>query len=102
MIVNKPKKKKKLSRYTVLLMIMVCIFTIITAKLVYLQIYKHADYQEKANTTSTKFVSEKAPRGKILDSQGNVFATNVQTYALTYTTTTESSKAFYSTMDSVM
>lgn len=101
MIVNKPKKKKKTSRYSIMLMIMTGIFTLLTCKLMYIQIYKHDDYREEANSTSTKFVSQKAPRGEILDSRGNILATNIQTYALTYTTTAESNKAFYSTMDTI-
>ena len=101
MIVNKPKKKKSISRYSIMLYIMGGIFTVITLKLLYIQIYKHDDYKEKANSTSTKFVSEKAPRGEILDRTGNILATNKQTYALTYTTTAEANKAFYSTMDSI-
>ena len=102
MIVNKPKKKKKqLSRYSIMLIIMTIVFTIITLKLVYIQIYKHDDYEEQANNTSTRFVSKKAPRGEILDQKGNILATNIQTYALTYTKTTEADKAFYSTMDSI-
>ena len=79
MIVNKPKKKKKISRYSILLGIMVAVFTIISLKLIYIQIYKHDDYEQKANNTATKFVSEKAPRGEILDQNGNVLATNEQT-----------------------
>lgn len=101
MIVNRPKKKKVLSRYTVVLIIMAFIFSIISAKLVYIQLYKHDDYKDQANTTSTKFVSEKAARGKILDENGNVLATNKQTYALTYTKTSKAEKAFYKTMDSL-
>ena len=72
MIVNRPEKKKELSRFWILIIIMTIIFTIITAKLVYLQIYKSDDYKDKANVTSTKFVSEKAPRGKIFDQNGNI------------------------------
>ena len=101
MIVNRPKKKKKSSRYKMFFIIMGVIFGIITLKLVYLQIYKHDDYQEKADTTATKFVSEKAPRGKIYDQKGNILATNKQTYVMTYTTTDEANKTFYSTMDLV-
>lgn len=101
MIVNKPVKKKKTSRYTVFLIVMGIIFTAIIIKLLYLQVYKHEDYKEMADTTSTKFVSEKAPRGKIYDQNGNVFATNKQTYSLTFTSTEESNKEFYNTMDLV-
>ena len=101
MIVNKPQKKKKSSRYTVLYIIMLIIMGTILAKLLYLQVYKHEDYAEKADVSSTRFISEKAPRGKIYDSEGNVLATNKQTYVLTYMQTTESTKAFYSTMKKV-
>ena len=92
MIVTKPKKKKKLSRYTVIIFLMSVIFTIISIKLIYIQFIKHEDYKEQANNTSTKFVSEKAARGKILDRNGNILATNTHTYALTYTKTEESDK----------
>lgn len=102
MIVTKPKKKKKLSRYTVILLLMTAIFTIISIKLIYIQFVKHEDYKEQANNTSTKFVSEKAARGEILDQNGNVLATNTQTYALSYTKTEEADKVFYSTMDTII
>lgn len=101
MIVQRPKKKKKLSRYTILNIIMLVIFGGIISKLLYLQVYKHEDYKERADVGSTRFVAENAPRGKIYDSDGNILATNTQTYTLTYTKTTESEKEFYSTMDKV-
>ncbi|MBD7910654.1 MULTISPECIES: penicillin-binding transpeptidase domain-containing protein [Clostridium] len=99
MIVSRPKKKKKLSRYNVFLVLMGFIFTVIISKLAYIQVYKHADYKEEADTTSTKFISEKAPRGVIYDEKGNVLATNVQTYAMTYTKTDEADKSFFKTVD---
>jgi len=100
MIVNKPtnKKKKKISRYTVLCIIMGLIFGAITLRLVYIQVFNYQEYKEKSNVTSTRFVSEKAPRGKIYDSKGEVLATNIQTYTLTYTKTDEADKHFYTTM----
>ncbi|MDD6794580.1 MAG: penicillin-binding transpeptidase domain-containing protein [Clostridiaceae bacterium] len=102
MIVNKPKKKKKSSRYTTFFTIMIIIFTIITGKLVYLQVLKYDDYVERANNTSTKFVSEKAPRGIIYDAKGNVLATNKQTYAVKYTSTTEADASLFSTIDKII
>ena len=103
MIVDKPKKKKKkMSRYTVFTIIMGIVFTMITSKLLYLQIYKHEDYKDKANTTSIRFVSENAPRGKIYDKNGNVLATNTQTYTVTYTSTDDANKEFYSTLNQVL
>jgi penicillin-binding protein 2 len=101
MIVNKPKKKKKISRYTVLNAIMILLFTTIMFKLLYIQVYKHEDYKEKADISSTRFISEKAPRGKIYDSEGNVLATNIQTYTLTYTKPSDEKENFYETMDKV-
>ncbi|MGL5352125.1 MAG: penicillin-binding transpeptidase domain-containing protein [Clostridium sp.] len=101
MIVQRPDKKKKMSRYTVLNIIMLTIFGVIVIKLLYLQVYKHEDYRERADVSSTRFVAENAPRGKIYDSKGNVLASNTQTYTLTYTKTEEAQKEFYSTMDKV-
>lgn len=81
---------------------MALIFSVIITKLVYLQIYKHDDYTDKANTTATRFMSESAPRGVIYDQNGNLLATNTQTYALTYTTPENTDKTFYQTVDSVL
>ena len=101
MIVNKPKKKKENSRYSILYIIMFIIMGTIVTKLLYLQVYKYDDYKEKADVNSTKFISEEAPRGNIYDSEGNILATNKQTYTLTYMETVESVNAFYKTMDKV-
>ena len=100
MILNKPikKKKKKTSRYTVLCIIMGIIFGIIILRLSYIQVFNYEEYKEKADITSTKFIAEKAPRGKIFDQKGNVLATNKQTYTITYTKTDNSDKQFYTTM----
>lgn len=98
MIVNKPTKKKKISRYAVFGIIMFIIFGAITTKLIYLQVLNYDNYKERANANSTRFVSEKAPRGKIYDQNGNILATNIQTYALRYTKTSDADKVFYSTM----
>lgn len=100
MIVSKPlkKKKRKTSRYTVLCIIMGVIFTAIILKLLYIQVFNYQEYKEKADVTSTRFVADKAPRGKIYDDKGNILATNIQTYTITYTKTEEADKQFYSTM----
>ncbi|MBE6053929.1 MAG: penicillin-binding protein [Clostridium sartagoforme] len=101
MIVSKPKRKKKISRYTVLNIIMIILFTVFIFKLVYLQVYKHEDYKERADISSTRLISEDAPRGKIYDSEGNVLATNIQTYNLTYTKPSGENENFYETMNNV-
>ncbi len=100
MIVNKPtiKKKKKISRYTVLSIVMCIIFSIISFRLLYLQVFSYEEYKERADVTSTRFVADKAPRGKIYDQKGTVLATNKQTYTITYTKTDDADKQLYSTM----
>ena len=98
MIVNKPTKKRKSSKYTTFYIIMFIIFGVIISKLLYLQVYKHEDYKERADNSSTRFISEKAPRGEIYDSEGNILATNNNNYVLTYMQTAEADKAFYSSM----
>ena len=47
MIVNKPKKNKENSRYSVLYIIMFIMMGTIVAKLLYLQVYKYDDYKEE-------------------------------------------------------
>ncbi|MCI9303308.1 MAG: penicillin-binding protein [Clostridium sp.] len=101
MIDNKPKKDKENSRYSVLYIIMFIMMGTIIVKLLYLQVYKYDDYKERADVSSTKFISEEAPRGNIYDSEGNVIATNKQTYTLTYMETEDSTKEFYKTMDKI-
>ena len=101
MIGNKPNNSRKGSQYTVFYVIMAIIFSVIIGKLLYLQVYKHQDYKEKADTGSTRFISQKAPRGIIYDSDGNVLATNKQNYVLTYMQTDEADKAFYSSMNKI-
>ena len=101
MIVEKPKKRKKNYRFAFLYFIMFIIMGAILVKLLYLQVYKYNDYKEKADVGSTRLMSEKAPRGNIYDIEGNVLATNSQTYTLTYMQTNESTEAFYQTMDKV-
>ena len=98
MIVKKPEKKKRISRYTILNIILGTVLAIIILRLLYLQVFCYEEYKEKANTTSTRFMSETAPRGEIYDSNGVTLATNERTYSLTYTETDEVKKNFYSAM----
>ena len=87
------KKKKKFSRYNVLFIIMLVIFTSISAKLYYLQVYKGQYYKDEAQTlNSAKLVTVAAPRGLITDKNGIKLATEVLGYNLTYTSTTNTGK----------
>lgn len=95
------QKKKKISRYSLLMAVMFTISIVIAIRLVYLQVYKNSEYEDKANVASRQFVEEKAPRGKIYDSKGNVLATSTETYNVTFSSTEKSKTDFYSTMNSV-
>ncbi|WP_238882115.1 penicillin-binding transpeptidase domain-containing protein [Clostridium sp. YIM B02551] len=93
------KKNKFFNRYTALISIMFIIFGVILGKLIYLQVYKYADYKDMSNNRSRRFVAENAPRGIIYDENGNILATNVQSYTITFTSTDESNASFYDTMN---
>jgi penicillin-binding protein 2 len=95
------KKKKEFNRYIAVLLIMMFVFAAIVSRLVFLQIVKAEEYTEKANTKAITEIQENAPRGKILDSNGDAFATNVQSYNLTFAETEDSNKYFFDTMDSI-
>ncbi|MGG5462782.1 penicillin-binding transpeptidase domain-containing protein [Clostridium sp. B9] len=93
--------KASVDRYKILIGIMIAIFIGIIIRLVYLQVFNYEEYKGRADTRSMRFLSEQAPRGKIYDSNGDVLATNRQTYTLTFTETDESNKNFYTTIDEV-
>lgn len=90
-----------IDRYKILIGIMITVFVAIVIRLVYLQVFNYTEYKERADTRSMRFLSEQAPRGKIYDSNGDVLATNRQTYTLTFTETDESKKNFYTTINQV-
>lgn len=98
---NFKSKKKKFNRYTGLIVVMCAVFTLIISKMVELQFIKGEEYAERANSQSTKNITEQAPRGPIIDSKGNVLATSVLSYNLVYVDTTESRKEIYRTIDKV-
>lgn len=95
------KKNKKSDRFNGLIGVMCVIFSLIVLKLLSLQVFNYEDFKERADNRSMRFMSDKAPRGKIYDKNGNVLAANKQTYTLTFTETDESKKNFYSIMDKV-
>lgn len=93
--------KKELSRYKVFYITMGVIFTIITARLIYLQVFLVDEYREIANNNNNMNISVPAARGDIVDRNGNVLATSVQSYTLEFTETPESKADFYPTMKKV-
>lgn len=96
---NKHKTAKKLvGRYTALFLIMLAVLGLIGRTLFQMQIVNGEEYQNKADSYSVKDISEAAPRGEILDKDGEVLATNLASYDLMYNETRESAQKFYPTM----
>ena len=60
-------------------------FTLLTARLVYLQVYRHTDLNEQAENNRTAVVPIVPNRGLILDRNGVVLATNYSAYTLEIT-----------------
>lgn len=95
------KKKKPINRYTVMSAILIAVFAIIIGKVIYLQIFEHDDLMAKANLRSTRFMPESAARGKIYSEDGDLLATNKETYSITFTETQKGVNDFYNTINSV-
>lgn len=98
---NKDKNKKEFSRFNALVIIMLIIFSAIISRLVNIQIVNGEVYRETANQKNHKIISTAAPRGEIVDRNGEVFATSEQSYILIFTKTQESEESFFTTMDRV-
>ena len=60
-------------------------FALLAARLVYLQVYRHADLSEQAENNRTTIVPVVPNRGLILDRNGIVLATNFSAYTLEIT-----------------
>jgi cell division protein FtsI (penicillin-binding protein 3) len=73
-------KKNKINRKVVLAFVMLSVFFLLFAKLIYLQIFLHG----KINRTVEKMVNhervEVSKRGDILDAKGNILATSIKSY----------------------
>ncbi|MDQ3059046.1 MAG: penicillin-binding protein 2 [Pseudomonadota bacterium] len=62
-----------------------CAFGLVTARLVYLQVYRHADLREQAESNRTAIMPIVPNRGLILDRNGIVLASNYSAYTLEIT-----------------
>ncbi len=62
-----------------------CAFALLAARLVYLQVYRHADLSEQAESNRTAIVPIVPTRGLILDRNGVVLASNYSAYTLEIT-----------------
>ncbi len=81
--------KADLSRFRIRVLVaslaVLCAFTLLAARLVYLQVYRHADLSEQAESNRTAIVPIVPNRGLILDRNGVVLATNYPAYTLEIT-----------------
>ena len=72
-------------RVVVAILAVICAFTLLAARLVYLQVIRHADLNEQAESNRTAVVPIVPNRGLILDRNGIVLATNYSAYTLEIT-----------------
>ena len=98
---KKNKKKNEFSRFNVLVIIMLLIFSAIIWRLVNIQVVNGELYRETANQQNHKVISTVAPRGDIIDRNGKKLAESKQSFILTFTKTEESEESFFPTMDNV-
>ena len=98
---NKKDKGELSGRYVALVAIMGVIFSTIIIRLGYLQVIKSEYYKEKATTKNSKTLSTIAPRGEISDRNGEILATNRQSFSIIFTETTTSNEEFFRTIDKV-
>ena len=73
------------ARVFVAILVVLCAFALLAARLVYLQVYRHADLDEQAESNRTAILPIVPNRGLILDRNGVVLATNYAAYTLEIT-----------------
>ncbi len=73
------------ARVFVAILVVLCAFALLAARLVYLQVYRHADLDEQAESNRTAILPIVPNRGLILDRNGVVLATNYSAYTLEIT-----------------
>lgn len=84
--------KRKNTRITAFTTIVVMIFTLLASRLIYIQVLNGDYYRGFAEDIGRKEVVEVAPRGEILDRNGNKMATNKQSFNVIYTNANEKLK----------
>ena len=95
------RRRKSTDRYSLLIIIAVIVFTLLIARLIYLQVFEHQSFEAKADIRSTRFIEQPAPRGKIYSANGDLLATNKEQYTLEFTETQTGMKDFYNTINTV-
>ena len=76
--------KKEATRVAVFKVIVYIIFITLISRIFYLQVINGEYYRTLAEEKGRKFINEIAPRGEILDRNGQKLATNVQSFNVTY------------------
>jgi len=70
------------ARVLVASLVVLSAFSVLAARLVYLQVYRHTDLSEQAESNRTAIVPIVPNRGQILDRNGVVLATNYSAFTL--------------------
>ena len=73
------------ARVVVASLVVLVSFALLASRLVYLQVYRHADLSEQAESNRTAIVPIVPNRGLILDRNGVVLASNYSAYTLEIT-----------------
>ena len=73
------------ARVLVASLAVICAFSLVAARLAYLQVYRHADLSDQAENNRTAIVPIVPNRGLILDRNGTVLASNYSAYTLEIT-----------------
>ncbi len=78
----KTSNDTSIRRYITLNVIVLIVFGVLIIKYFQLQVVRHNQYKEKANINSIRVESLHAPRGSILDRNGEIIVDNAPTYVL--------------------
>ncbi len=78
----KTSNDTSIRRYITLNVIVFIVFSILIINFFQLQVVRHNQYEEKANINSIRVESLHAPRGSILDRNGEIIVDNAPTYVL--------------------
>ncbi|MGO1651543.1 penicillin-binding transpeptidase domain-containing protein [Senegalia sp. (in: firmicutes)] len=70
------------NRYTILIIVITVIFSVLGFKLAEITIIDGKDYREKADNTKVKKIPTPAPRGNILDVDGKILAENITGFSV--------------------
>jgi len=78
----KTQNEISVRRYLAFNFLLLSVFSVLIIKFFQIQIVQHNQYKEKANINSIRVESLNAPRGSILDRNGEIIVDNSPTYSL--------------------